>query len=860
MPRFDWSRIPAGVIDGLIDGWEMTEDTPIKQVRKWYGARPGEYLVEEAWDVLRETWLAEDGPARRSIVAHLVASRIGKTSLATGTKSGDLRYLRTCKNAGRLRRVVIEEFLQAGDAGPVEPTTVSSANEVVRFRRFRRVEPNPNFRDTFQAHDHQEIAWKKLSANEPLKGALLVLPTGGGKTVTAVRWLLRERLSEPAPRVVLWVAHRAELLEQAAETFERHVGLAIRQNPLEIRCLSSAHGGPASTLLARGDVFCATINMLRNAERTQAFFVRHPDAVIVIDEAHHAAARTYRDLLAIARKASKKVEVLGLTATPTRTVEEERGLLLKAFPQRVIYRIDQAELITKGILAEPYCSTVDTGQNFDRQLSAAELRHLEQFGDLAPKTLERIAQATSRNKLIVDWYSRFRSQFGQTLAFAANVAHCYTLAKAFQRSGVKAGYVAHVRDDRRSNDDVLADFRAGRLDVLVNVTMLTEGVDIPAVSTVFLTRPTGSEILLSQMIGRGMRGGAAGGTDIVRLVSFDDHWARFPNWLDPLQLLPGAVVEETPARPPIKTVTVAVPWSLFLELARMSQLAGPVDPLETTASAIGWYDLRDDADAKVGHVLVFDTQAPGYEALAAALENEERVPAAHEGRLRQFFADTSAPLPSDTAVSSFVDYMRRMECRPPYVAFTDAELFDPAAIARRLADVTGAELATQVAKVFHETLARVVYRDVVTYGNAVFAALLRMQLKGAEFDDRASRDLTHLRGRLEPGGYDLVALRDRVYEEMRLKKTPPEIRWSERILRREWAFYREDPVIVVNRVLDTRSLSERTLEFLVYHELLHHELGLTVGHRPPFREREHLFMGWMDADAELDTFEEQFEY
>lgn len=94
---------------------------------------------------------------------------------------------------------------------------------------------------------------------------------------------------------------------------------------------------------------------------------------------------------------------------------------------------------------------------------------------------------------------------------------------------------------------------------------------------------------------------------------------------------------------------------------------------------------------------------------------------------------------------------------------------------------------------------------------------------------------------------------------MGLAKEPPPIRFSDRPMKRDWAFYRYEPAeIVLNRVLATKSVSEATIRFLVYHELLHRELPQSEGHSARFRNLEKQFNGWMEANAELDTWRDMW--
>ena len=397
-------------------------------------------------------------------------------------------------------------------------------NDADEYRNwsYREIECVNSASTTFNPHDHQREAWRQLDRADTPRRALLVLPTGAGKTHTAVSWLMKNVLSEPSERPILWIAHRAELLQQAAKTFNELRCLARRKNPLKLRCISGAHGKPITALLKPVDISLCTIQSMstqKGQDVVRAFFEKNKHCVIVIDEAHHAAAQSYRNAVSpVLRR--RNVEILGLTATPTRTIKAEVDRLKRIFSQGIVYQIDQPTLIERGILSRPICSTVRTGLNFDRHLTIKELKFLKTFGDLPESILHKIASHGPRNKLIVNHYLQHRQTFGQTLVFATGIGHCYALAKHFKDKGISADYVASVRNDRSTNEEVVERFRRKKIDVLINVMLLTEGVDLPNTESVFLARPTSSEILMRQMVGRGMRGPKAGGGAEVRIVSF----------------------------------------------------------------------------------------------------------------------------------------------------------------------------------------------------------------------------------------------------------------------------------------------------------------------------------------------------
>lgn len=152
-----------------------------------------------------------------------------------------------------------------------------------------------------------------------------------------------------------------------------------------------------------------------------------------------------------------------------------------------------------------------------------------------------IAKNAARNKLIVDTYKYSQEKYGQTIVFAVNQWHAIELSKLFNKNEIKAGYVISgtkdcvtgVSIDPKENELKIEAFKEGKLQVLVNVNILTEGIDLPKTKTVFLTRPTVSPILMTQMVGRALRGERAGGTKEAHIVSFIDNWEGRIAWVNP---------------------------------------------------------------------------------------------------------------------------------------------------------------------------------------------------------------------------------------------------------------------------------------------------------------------------------------
>lgn len=448
-----------------------------------------------------------------------------------------------------------------------------------------------------ELYAHQNEAIKALDRinPSPFEG-LLVLPTGGGKTLTAIYWLLRNFIDKR--KKVLWIAHRHELLDQAAETlkFSAYTSLLNNVDEFRYRVISGhpKHDKPVNIELTDDIIIASKDSLNSGLKYLIENWVNHADSILlVVDEAHHSTAKTYRKLISsIKENFSNRGKVgnfrmLGLTATPFRTDEGEQGLLKKVFPSDIIFSEHLRTLITRGILAEPIFENLETELDFYRELTEKDIRAIENFDKLPEKIATRIAMSNIRNKRIVDHYVENREKYKPLLVFAIDVQHAIELNGLFKKRGISSDFVAsRIVDEStgstaspRENSEKIKRFRGGELEVLINVEMLTEGTDLPNVQTVFLTRPTTSTILMTQMIGRSLRGQSAGGTEKAYVVSFIDNWENKINWVNPEKLIDIEGVEfverdvET-----MKRIARLISIEKIEEFARMMD-----DSIDTTA-------------------------------------------------------------------------------------------------------------------------------------------------------------------------------------------------------------------------------------------------------------------------------------
>lgn len=441
--------------------------------------------------------------------------------------------------------------------------------ESINLEKLRQQNTHFSSKPPFQ---HQIEAFEALSktfkfGNEKPGSGILVLPTGAGKTFTSVRWLSNHVI--PKNIKILWLAPSFYLLNQAFDTFRANArDIPHSRKTLNIRCVSSnpSHAKVSSIKLT-DDIIIMTIQTAiknlhtdaldRNGNNFKTAFRKFIDSCketglfVVVDEAHHSPAYGCRNLL-IGEKDTAlglrgllpELNLLGLTATPTYTDKARRGWLHKIFENGVIYEAKKDSLILQNILARPNYIEVSTGREMEVDDNLYN-KLVKKHQDLPEEIIEKLANDKDRNNFLVKTYVSNKDAYGKTIIFADRWFQCVYIKEKLIEKGIKADAIysrikadpgsAEARNQRTQDDNkrILDDFKNNKLDVLINVRMLTEGADVPNVKTVFLTRQTTSSILMTQMIGRALRGEKVGGSSEANVVLFFDNWKRLIDWAEP---------------------------------------------------------------------------------------------------------------------------------------------------------------------------------------------------------------------------------------------------------------------------------------------------------------------------------------
>ena len=342
--------------------------------------------------------------------------------------------------------------------------------------------------DVLELREHQIAALAALAQmrNEGKAIALLTHAQGAGKTIAAISD------AKALGGRTLFLAHRRELVDQAySKLKELWPGVSTGVFMGDIRDFEE-HNIAASipSVLSHLNEFSPT-----------AF------EYLIIDEAHHATAATYKRILGYFRPKF----VLGLTATPERSDGES---LLEIF-RECAHRLTLREAVERGELVPIRCIRVVT--NVD--LTKVRFNQIQ----YNRKDIEQTITVPARDRLIVETYLQHVSG-RKAVVFCVNVRHGETVAELFRQAGIP-GRAVSGRMPRRDRERYLKEFQEGTLRVLCACDILNEGWDCPDVEVLFMARPTLSKVVYMQQLGRGTR--KAPGKECMIVIDFVDNGTRY---------------------------------------------------------------------------------------------------------------------------------------------------------------------------------------------------------------------------------------------------------------------------------------------------------------------------------------------
>ena len=385
-----------------------------------------------------------------------------------------------------------------------------------------------------------------LEKRENKTRCIVSLPTGGGKTRTAVeafiQWL-QPRFANGL--YLIWIAQSEELCNQAIECIKQL--WAAKEFNETLRVYRYFGGTKIDVNELEGGVVVSTIHQLhyrlKKKEKTVTEIISKTGSVI-IDEAHRAATDMYKSFFDYCKELHSEdlFPVCGLTATPGRSFDDtprlvdvfESTLFTPTLPEE--FDKNPLEYFRKnGYLARPKARQIKT--NFrvkvtdDLKVNYPGKKEFEVLEEeiIDDKLIKDLASDEQRNRLIIDKLRKI-PKGKQTIVYACTVKHAEDIATVLCVHGRSAASIS-AKTPRHYRRKLVEQFKNNDIEFLVNYGVLTTGFDAPKTEYIVLCRPTFSEVLYEQIVGRGLRGPKFGGTEYCEIIDFEDNFDRFGDQL-----------------------------------------------------------------------------------------------------------------------------------------------------------------------------------------------------------------------------------------------------------------------------------------------------------------------------------------
>ena len=317
--------------------------------------------------------------------------------------------------------------------------------------------------------DYQiDICTRVSDAFDKHRSVMVQMPTGTGKTV-----VLASLVSQLKNENVLIVAHRRELIEQIKATIKR-LNMEDRNITVESIQTISRH-------------------LTSNGVATPPAGGQGGFSLVVIDEAHHALAKTYKMMW----ETWPDAKFLGLTATPCRL----NGKGFTDLFEVLLSSLTVPEFIKKGVLAPFDYVTINEGSSQQQLIDSLTKRGAD--GDYQVKEMNEVLNKRPSIEQLYNCYTQFAKK-KKGIIYAVSIEHARSIAEYYESKGIKAVAIS-AKTPAKERAGFLDDFRKGKIQTLVNVDIFSEGFDCPDVEFIQLARPTLSLAKYLQMVGRGLR-------------------------------------------------------------------------------------------------------------------------------------------------------------------------------------------------------------------------------------------------------------------------------------------------------------------------------------------------------------------
>ena len=410
------------------------------------------------------------------------------------------------------------------------------------YRKEEKIKDNPVITMGIPKHPYKTLKDYQMSvyiqADDKLKYPtshfMIQMPTGSGKTRTAMEVVTNFINTQEKDVIVLWLAHSSDLCDQAEECFEEIWEHVAKKDLTIYKCW----GSNDLPLVIKGNAFIVggfqKLYSLLHANVHVYNGIKESIGLIIVDEAHKVIAPTYSEV--VRSISNMNTKVIGLTATPGRNAEDLYGnkelsdyfhntnITIETRNENIsVIEFLRKKKVLSNLVIEPIINSTQY------ELTTKERTYIETKFDFPPGFLKKLGDDNIRNIEILRVLEKECKNGHQIIFFACSVEHSKFICSMLIYLGFNATHV-DGNTDKESRVNIIREFRKNNIQVICNYGVLSTGFDAPKIDVVCIARPTTSIVLYSQMIGRGLRGIAIGGTEGCKLINVRDNIINLPDY------------------------------------------------------------------------------------------------------------------------------------------------------------------------------------------------------------------------------------------------------------------------------------------------------------------------------------------
>ncbi len=430
------------------------------------------------------------------------------------------------KNLNFKKKYIYENFLKIFDVN-----LENISNQKIEVDKLNPVPIKPSY--ALFEHQIDVLKQTKNLLNKSFKRAVLHMPTGAGKTRTAIN-LICDHFKESKGSTVVWLAHTEELCQQASDEFNKAWNIIGNKTINSFKLFKDFRYDLSK--IKKGFVVMSLdyAYSVTKREQSKFFSLARSANFVVMDEAHMSIAKSYKQVLNLL--VNKDTMLLGLTATPGRAKigeEENKKLANFFFKQKATLQVKGYKnpvyfLQDKGFLAkvkrEQLETSIDISKIFSLKERKAELARVKSGKDLSKEFVKKLSSNEKRINMIIEKaISENKNKNNKIIIFAGSIESANYIYQILKMESINCALVTGETNllERRNSIDLFKDSQSG-LNIVINFGVLTTGFDAPKSNVAIIGRPTQSVTLYSQMIGRVMRGKKAGGNNECKIITVKD--------------------------------------------------------------------------------------------------------------------------------------------------------------------------------------------------------------------------------------------------------------------------------------------------------------------------------------------------